>query len=468
MYNSNFTELTTIVKPGNTTFIQANGIARVNLWDKTKTYPSGALVLHAGYLYSATQAVDSGIDIGNTRYWQCLTYPIVDLATRLQTLSDNKLDKLTDATYYDQAYIKTSHGAQSTIDIASGTGAQPNRLARYDNKTTLLVNVIDDDGHDQCAVNRGFVKDKLSTKLDKITDAYQIYATGKNGEQSSYAFSSSAIPETILFREFGSGTCNIADPIEPSNIANKKYVDDGLSGKLDRAINVSEILYGTDEYGDGTAYYKFDSAATGWTMVYRNGDGTSSIADPIKPLNIANKQYVDTGLDGKLDKVTTAYKIYGTDEKGNQNPYTTGYSPTAGNIQIIDYTPNGGYRDDGSFNSNVTGTYMVGIPKKPSHATPKKWVEDNFTIYKHIVSFRVYDNMFIDGKFIVYSSQATPFTTKTLPNGVYVGWSGDGYHFLISNENGNMIATKLRGDVQTQRYLLDDDLFVDSDTVTEI
>ena len=174
------------------------------------------------------------------------------------------------------------------------------------------------------------------------------------------------------------------------------------------------------------------------------------------------------GLSGKVDKVTTAYKIYGTDGSGNQKAYQTGWSATSSLFQLMDQTPNGGYNDDGSFSSGATGTYMVAIPKKPSHATPKKWVEDNFTIYKHIVSFRVYDNMFIDGKFIVYSSQATPFTTKKLPNGVYVGWSGDGYNFLISNENGNMIATNLWGDVQIHRYLLNDDLFVDSDTVMKL
>lgn len=71
------------------------------------------------------------------------------------------------------------------------------------------------------------------TKLDKITDVYQIYATGKNGEQRSYRFSSAGIPETIMFRKWGSGTCNIVDPIEPLNIANKRYVDTGLDGKLD-------------------------------------------------------------------------------------------------------------------------------------------------------------------------------------------------------------------------------------------
>ena len=612
MYNSNFTELTTIVKPGNTTFIQANGIARVNLWDKTKTYPSGALVLHAGYLYSATQAVDSGIDIGNTKYWQCLTYPIVDLATRIQTLSDNKLDKLTDATYHDQAYIKTSHGAQSTIDIASGTGAQPNRLARYDNNTTLLVNVIDDDGHDQCAVNRGFVKDKLSTKLDKATNVSQIlYGTDENGDTSYWRFGSAATGFSMVYRS-GDGTCDIADPIKPFNIANKKYVDTGLDGKLDLiepdskqidfvtikkddngyyqyqaagsftpktsysdftpvlrgqngqlrtqmvaspndldAINFKYLnerlsnintggsgttvtvggeaqdtwnadtkldkatsvvggfnLYGTkyndpttqmwqidsgnatqsripmyfiadnanvNENGKGclvTSTPKYDAHAAnkkyvddglsgkvpitpdGFPETYaglfgKTGAGeieivtktsywdgienetinaNGSVASyswrsatkqsvlytgiPDMPHQAANKLYVDTGLDGKLDKVTEAYKIYGTDENGNQIVYHTGWSASSSIFQIMDHTPNGGYNDDGSFNDGATGTYMVAIPKKPSHATPKKWVEDNFTIYKHLIQLDMGESS-PPHIFNVLSTRSTPYTNAS-------------------------------------------------------
>ena len=73
--------------------------------------------------------------------------------------------------------------------------------------------------------------------------------------------------------------------------------------KLDKATNVSQILYGTNDVGD-TSYWNFGSTATRFSMVYRSGDGTASIADPIQPLNITNKQYVDTGLDGKLDKAT--------------------------------------------------------------------------------------------------------------------------------------------------------------------
>ena len=74
---------------------------------------------------------------------------------------------------------------------------------------------------------------------------------------------------------------------------------------------------------------------------------------------------------------------------------------------------------------------MVGIPTKPSHATPKKWVEDNFTVYEHIVSFSVYDYAFISCSFIVYSTQSTPFTAESSSTDAFF----IAFNFLISNEN---------------------------------
>lgn len=266
--------------------------------------------------------------------------------------------------------------------------------------------------------------------------------------------------------------------------ANKKYVDDGLSGKVDKYTEASGMrrLYGADRNGNQYMAYLTEIATEilpGWIPTYRGKNdnipeltaenvGVLVTGTPTRPNDCVTKKYVDMGLDGKVDKVTTAYKVYGTGENGNQEVYPTGWSASSGLFQIMDHTPNGGYNDNGEFNPNLNGTYMVAIPKKPSHATPKKWVEDNFTIYKHIVSFRVDDNMFIDCHFVVYSSQATPFTT-TLPNGVYVGWSGDLYNFIISNNNGSIIATKLVWDqIHTKLYLLDDDLFIDSDTVMKL
>ena len=42
---------------------------------------------------------------------------------------------------------------------------------------------------------------------------------------------------------------------------------------------------------------------------------------PINDLDVANKLYVDTQDDLKVDKTTANYQIYGTDHQGNQKTY---------------------------------------------------------------------------------------------------------------------------------------------------
>lgn len=428
-----------------------------------------------------------------------------------------KLPPLQNATFCKIGVMASLENDDATIRISTTTPASINCLeSAYDENGEILPPT--DDIYQQIlaklndintnisrggtSVTVGGVEQKTwnaDSKLDKYTEAsgaIRYYGVDDNGNQvvgyimkhPTYQMNPGYLATYFHKNEAGDeigGTRAVLltdTPEKPYHCANKIYVDDGLSGKLDKVTTTGQDkAYMCDSNGNQTTkvisspYYIFSYSTI---PVYCNATDTPnnvtdnpmlliSPATPTKPYHAANKKYVDEGLNNKVDKVTTKFKIYGTDGSGNQKVYPTGWSASSGLFQIMDGTPNGGYNDDGSFNSNTNGTYMVAIPKKPSHATPKKWVEDNFTVYKHIVSFRVYDNMFIDGKFIVYSSQATPFTT-TLPNGVYAGWCDDGYNFLISNRNGNIIATKLFGDVQNIRYLLDDDLFVDSDTVTKL
>ena len=112
--------------------------------------------------------------------------------------------------------------------------------------------------------------------------------------------------------------------------------------------------------------------------VLRGTQGDIRALMPSSPIDttVPNIGYLNNSLNGKLDKVTSSYKIYGTDGSGNQKTYQTGWSATPSTIQLMDQSPNGIYNDDGSTKSGGYGTYMVAIPSKPSHSTPKKWVED--------------------------------------------------------------------------------------------
>lgn len=104
-------------------------------------------------------------------------------------------------------------------------------------------------------------------------------------------------------------------------------------------------------------------------------------------LDLINRGELTNKLNEKVGKITQAYKVYTTNENGNLYARATGYSASAGNIPIYDNNnQSGGYNDDGTISPNTSGAIITGIPYKPKHATPKKWVEDNFTVYKHFVN----------------------------------------------------------------------------------
>ena len=73
----------------------------------------------------------------------------------------------------------------------------------------------------------------LSGKVDKTTDAYKVYGTNNSGSQITYAISSSADATSIAYRSTG-GVLSVGTPTVDSHATTKKYVDDGLSAKLDK------------------------------------------------------------------------------------------------------------------------------------------------------------------------------------------------------------------------------------------
>lgn len=195
-------------------------------------------------------------------------------------------------------------------------------------------------------------------------------------------------------------------PITPDGFS-ETYA--GLFGKT--GAGKIEIVNKTSYWDNVENYtnYNCNGSVAGYSH-RATGENVLYTGTPDMPSQAANKKYVDTGLDGKVDKVTTAYKVYGTDGNGNQKVYNTGWSANASMVQLMDQTPNGGYNDDGSFNSNINGTYMVAIPNKPSHATPKKWVEDNFTVYKHLIQLNMGG---IPHIFNVLSTRLIPYTNAS-------------------------------------------------------
>lgn len=83
--------------------------------------------------------------------------------------------------------------------------------------------------------------------------------------------------------------------------------------KISVTTQPGSIVYGRNSDGDEVAVKYRASSNYGYDLVYRDGYGRSQIADPINPLDIANKQYVDT-------KTANIYTFKGSVDTYNDLP----------------------------------------------------------------------------------------------------------------------------------------------------
>lgn len=123
----------------------------------------------------------------------------------------------------------------------------------------------------------------------------------------------------------------------------------------------------------------------------------SSVDDALstESTNPVQNKVVTEALDGKVKKNTSFnafMKVYGQTSDGEERMYEFAYSPKSGNLAYYDYSDLGAYDNNGTIITYNNGAVSTAIPKKPSHATPKKWVEDlvnenkGTKLYKHIIS----------------------------------------------------------------------------------
>lgn len=188
-----------------------------------------------------------------------------------------------------------------------------------------------------------------------------------------------------------------ADPVSANDLARKSYVDT----KLSKVTGVNRI-YTNDSAGNPSAI-NYTSGTTGSTMMFRDGSGRSKANDPSDVLDVANKQYVDakvagivnsapatldtldelaaalgddpnfattvatqignlgTSVDGKVTKVTGAYKVYATDGGGAQTTASWSFDPNP--ITVVVRTDQ--------------GRITAAAPAAATDVANKKYVDDH-------------------------------------------------------------------------------------------
>lgn len=114
----------------------------------------------------------------------------------------------------------------------------------------------------------------LAAKVDKTTEAYQVYATSAGNTQTTISYDTANTASTIVQRD-SSSQINVAlTPTSNTNAASKKYVNDQDALKVDK-VSGSKRIYGTDTNGNQTTYDydsfgKVDDVKVGTTSVVVN------------------------------------------------------------------------------------------------------------------------------------------------------------------------------------------------------
>ena len=149
--------------------------------------------------------------------------------------------------------------------------------------------------------------------LDRIVDVHQQKTTtadaGKllTGGATAGTFGTSVDPATL--EKVSNKTLALSAASTDAQYASAKAIFTALSGKVDKT-NVAKRIYGTDS--EGNAFLYDADALGGGTISDVKVDGTSVVTD-----GVAN---VD--LSGKVARVATADRVYGTDGSGNATTFS--------------------------------------------------------------------------------------------------------------------------------------------------
>lgn len=161
----------------------------------------------------------------------------------------------------------------------------------------------------------------LANKLDKTDMAAMIYATDSRRRQvylpwgqdipTAEGTSKARIPQRT-------STGDLKVPLTPSaddEATSKAYVDEKLSGKLDKTTEANKI-YGTDSEGNQTEYAVSERQTAGVAM--RSEGGHIELPSvPTRAIHAVPKSYADT----KVARINQSWILYGNGANATPNYY---------------------------------------------------------------------------------------------------------------------------------------------------
>jgi hypothetical protein len=141
-------------------------------------------------------------------------------------------------------------------------------------------------------------------KLDKSTNASSVYATDENGAQTLLKYAVGILGYGLVQRTSGGDILVRDTPASISAAVNRKYVDNGLSKKLDALTNGDNNttwLYGNDYKGNYGMFKTSPHGKAGHIVIYgapdrtagSEPDGTIGVHMPERPYQAVPREYVD-------------------------------------------------------------------------------------------------------------------------------------------------------------------------------
>jgi hypothetical protein len=201
--------------------------------------------------------------------------------------------------------------------------------------------------------NQEYVEDEIETLQEYVDDNFLNRNEGGN------------VDGDVAF----GGIVTVVTPTQDNEVANKGYVDNAIQEFLQneyQAVDTTEyptldsFLASTGE--EGYIYLYPTGVNNDYYQYIWEGSWVSLGTTQLDLSNYYTKSETDTLLNGKVDKTSSANKVYGTNDQGAQTTYTVDdfYD---GNIARRD--------SDGSITVPLT-------PTQNGHASSKKYVDDSF------------------------------------------------------------------------------------------
>lgn len=230
------------------------------------------------------------------------------------------------------------------------------------------------------AVNEG-----LDGKLDvpSFSGEQLVRYNVMTGMVAGLPFNNAAQAYAVPVRD-ANGNFKVGTPQADGDVTSKKYVDDGLAGKIDKVSMKSGVYaYIVDRNGQGTM--QITNSPNRYTIPMTDENGNTKTNTPVNDLDAANKKYVDAGLEGRVPTTEYQYKLYGTRglnaETGKVNQSYHSMAPvgmTTGDVVQWVLATNTVFNG-----KEPTSTIGACDPIKPIQVANKRYVDNKVSELEH-------------------------------------------------------------------------------------